>query len=54
MTFLRWLLANGKQEKVESIYRKMARINGLQVSEEAIGAFKELNTVKSEKVAVPP
>ncbi|CAK9832329.1 Solute carrier family 22 member 21 [Anthophora retusa] len=46
---VRWLLANGKQEKVESIYRKMARINGLQVSDEAIGAFKELNMVKSEK-----
>ncbi|CAK9816999.1 Solute carrier family 22 member 21 [Anthophora plagiata] len=46
---VRWLLANGKQEKVESIYRKMARINGLQVSDEAIGAFKELNMVKCEK-----
>ncbi|XP_017792387.1 PREDICTED: solute carrier family 22 member 21-like isoform X3 [Habropoda laboriosa] len=46
---VRWLLANGKHEKVESIYRKMARINGLQVSDEAIGAFKELNMVKTEK-----
>ncbi|XP_031365454.1 solute carrier family 22 member 21-like isoform X2 [Apis dorsata] len=46
---VRWLLANGKQEKVESIYRKMARINGLQISEEAIGAFKDLNMVKTEK-----
>lgn len=43
-------MANGKQEKVESIYRKMARINGLQISEEAIGAFKDLNMVKTEKV----
>ncbi|XP_076685466.1 solute carrier family 22 member 4 [Andrena cerasifolii] len=51
---VRWLLANGKQEKVESIYRKMARINGLQISEEAIGAFKELNTVKSEKTEQLP
>ncbi|XP_003398210.1 solute carrier family 22 member 21-like isoform X2 [Bombus affinis] len=46
---VRWLLANGKHEKVESIYRRMARINGLQISEEAIGAFKELNMVKTEK-----
>lgn len=35
---------------MESIYRKMARINGLQISEEAIGAFKDLNMVKTEKV----
>ncbi|XP_076385126.1 solute carrier family 22 member 21 isoform X1 [Megachile rotundata] len=46
---VRWLLANGKHEKVERIYRKMARINGLQVSEEAIGAFKDLNMVKADK-----
>ncbi|XP_060819832.1 solute carrier family 22 member 21-like isoform X1 [Bombus pascuorum] len=46
---VRWLLANGKHRKVESIYRKMARINGLQITEEAIGAFKELNMVKTEK-----
>ncbi|XP_043525779.1 solute carrier family 22 member 21-like isoform X5 [Frieseomelitta varia] len=46
---VRWLLANGKHEKVESIYRKMARINGLQISEEALGAFKDINMVKTEK-----
>ncbi|XP_029034446.1 solute carrier family 22 member 21-like isoform X1 [Osmia bicornis bicornis] len=46
---VRWLLAKGKHEKVESIYRKMARINGLQISEEAIGAFKDMNMVKAEK-----
>ncbi|KZC09576.1 Solute carrier family 22 member 21 [Dufourea novaeangliae] len=46
---VRWLLANGKHDKVEKIYRKMARLNGLQISEEAIGAFKDLNMVKSEK-----
>ncbi|CAL7943238.1 unnamed protein product [Xylocopa violacea] len=46
---VRWLLANGKHEKVESIYRKIARINGLQVSEEAIGAFKDMNMVKTDK-----
>ncbi|KOX77959.1 Solute carrier family 22 member 21 [Melipona quadrifasciata] len=50
MPFSRWLLANGKHEKVESIYRKMARINGLQISEEALGAFKDMNMVKSEKI----
>ena len=50
--FSRWLLANGKHEKVESIYQRMARINGLQISEEAIGAFKELNMVKTEKVGL--
>ncbi|XP_076246545.1 solute carrier family 22 member 21 [Calliopsis andreniformis] len=46
---VRWLLANGKHDKVERIYRKMARINGLQISDEAVGAFKELNMMKSEK-----
>ena len=50
MPFSRWLLANGKHEKVESIYRKMARINGLQISEEALSAFKDMNMVKTEKV----
>ncbi|XP_026667654.1 solute carrier family 22 member 21-like isoform X2 [Ceratina calcarata] len=46
---VRWLLANGKHEKVESIYRKMARINGMQITDEAVGAFKEMNMVKLEK-----
>ncbi|XP_017766247.1 PREDICTED: organic cation transporter protein-like isoform X1 [Eufriesea mexicana] len=46
---VRWLLANGKYDEVENIYRKMARINGLQISEEAIGAFKDLNMAKTEK-----
>ncbi|XP_076228645.1 organic cation transporter protein isoform X2 [Nomia melanderi] len=46
---VRWLLANGKHDKVDSIYRKMARMNGLRVTEEAISQFKELNTVKTEK-----
>ncbi|XP_043258725.1 solute carrier family 22 member 4-like isoform X2 [Colletes gigas] len=46
---VRWLLANGEDEKVENIYRKMARMNGLQVSEEAIGKFKALNMVNADK-----
>ncbi|XP_076183961.1 solute carrier family 22 member 4 isoform X3 [Ptiloglossa arizonensis] len=46
---VRWLLAHGKHEKVERIYRKMARMNGLPISEVAIGKFKELNMVKNEK-----
>ncbi|XP_053980028.1 organic cation transporter protein-like isoform X1 [Hylaeus volcanicus] len=46
---VRWLLANGKHEQVEVIYRKMARINGLQVSEESIKKFKELNAIKTDK-----
>ncbi|XP_076280722.1 organic cation transporter protein isoform X1 [Lasioglossum baleicum] len=46
---VRWLLANGRQDKVESIYRKMARLNGLRITDEAIGEFKELNMVKTEK-----
>lgn len=51
---VRWLLANGKHDKVESIYRQMAKINGMQISEEAIGAFKELNMVKIEKAEQTP
>lgn len=46
----RWLLSKGKHEKVEKIYRKMARMNNLQVSDEAINMFKELNTAKVETV----
>ncbi|XP_019888410.1 solute carrier family 22 member 5 isoform X2 [Ooceraea biroi] len=43
---VRWLLSKGKTDKVEKIYRKMARWNGLQVTDEAINMFKELNIVK--------
>ncbi|XP_033326051.2 organic cation transporter protein isoform X2 [Megalopta genalis] len=46
---VRWLLANGKHDKVERIYRKMARMNGLSINDEAIGEFKEVNMVKTEK-----
>ncbi|KAH0954980.1 hypothetical protein HN011_002710 [Eciton burchellii] len=45
---VRWLLSNDKTEKVEKIYRKMARMNGLQMTDEAIKAFKELNIAKPE------
>ncbi|KAL6267913.1 hypothetical protein P5V15_000981 [Pogonomyrmex californicus] len=45
---IRWLLSKGKHEEVEKIYRKMARMNGLPVSDEAINAFKELNVAKPE------
>lgn len=48
--FSRWLLSKGKHEKVEKIYRKMARMNNLQISDEAINMFKELNTAKVETV----
>ncbi|EFN82259.1 Solute carrier family 22 member 21 [Harpegnathos saltator] len=43
---IRWLLSKGKNDKVEEIYYKMARMNGLQVTEEAMNMFKELNVVK--------
>ncbi|XP_011871158.1 PREDICTED: solute carrier family 22 member 5-like isoform X2 [Vollenhovia emeryi] len=46
---VRWLLSRGKHEEVEKIYRKMARMNGLQVTDEAITAFKQLNTTKDEE-----
>lgn len=39
----RWLLSKDKHAEVERIYRKMARMNGLQVSDEAINMFKQLN-----------
>ncbi|XP_011642389.1 solute carrier family 22 member 5-like isoform X2 [Pogonomyrmex barbatus] len=45
---IRWLLSKGKHEEVEKIYRKMARMNGLPVTDEAINAFKELNVAKPE------
>lgn len=50
---VRWLLANGKQDKVEKVYRNMARMNGFTVTEEAVVAFKELNIVKTEKTEQP-
>lgn len=48
--FSRWLLLKGKSDQVEKIYYKMARMNGLQVTDEAISVFKELNVVKPEMV----
>lgn len=48
--FPRWLLSKGKDGEVEKIYRKMARMNDLQVSTEAIDIFKELNVAKVETV----
>ncbi|KAK2587577.1 hypothetical protein KPH14_003705 [Odynerus spinipes] len=43
---VRWLLANGKNKEVEKIYYKMAQMNGLEVTKEAIGVFKESNVLK--------
>ncbi|KAL0104135.1 hypothetical protein PUN28_017089 [Cardiocondyla obscurior] len=45
---VRWLLSKGKHDEVEKIYRKMARMNGLQVTDEAINKFKELNVSDDE------
>ncbi|KYQ52637.1 Solute carrier family 22 member 21 [Trachymyrmex zeteki] len=45
---VRWLLTKDKHEKVGKIYRKMARMNGLPVTDEAINAFKEINVDKEE------
>lgn len=50
LLFSRWLLSKGKNNEVEKIYRKMARMNGLQVTDEAINKFKELNVPKDETV----
>lgn len=45
---VRWLLSKGKQEEVDKIYHKMARMNGLQVTDEALNTFKKLSTAKEE------
>ncbi|CAL1676489.1 unnamed protein product [Lasius platythorax] len=45
---VRWLMSKGKNDEVEKIYRKMARMNNLQVTDEAINAFKELNVARNE------
>lgn len=45
---VRWLLSKGKHDEVEKIYRKMAGMNGLKVTDEAIDMFKELNVPKDE------
>lgn len=47
---IRWLLTQGKIDEAEKVYRQMARMNKIQVSEETIRTFTELNTEKSEKV----
>ncbi|XP_036139515.1 solute carrier family 22 member 21 isoform X2 [Monomorium pharaonis] len=50
---IRWLLAKGKHDEVEKIYRKMAQMNGLPVTNEAINAFKEMNVDKDETKSEP-
>ncbi|XP_032678535.1 organic cation transporter protein-like [Odontomachus brunneus] len=45
---VRWLLSKGKNDQVEKIYYKMARMNGLQVTDEAVREFKELNVIKPQ------
>lgn len=42
---VRWLMVNEKRDKAEKIYRKMARINGIDVGEEAFIELK--NTTKT-------
>lgn len=48
----RWLLSKGKTDKVEKIYRRMARMNNLPITDEAINIFKELNIAKNETVCL--
>ncbi|XP_070158321.1 organic cation/carnitine transporter 2 isoform X2 [Polyergus mexicanus] len=45
---IRWLLSKGKDDEVERIYCKMARMNNLQVTNEAINIFKELNVAENK------
>ncbi|KYN19974.1 Solute carrier family 22 member 5, partial [Trachymyrmex cornetzi] len=45
---VRWLLSKDKHEEVNQIYHKMARMNGLQVTDEAINTFKELSVIKTK------
>ena len=44
--FIRWLLANDKREMAEKVYRKMARVNKINLTEEA---FLELKSMNDEK-----
>ncbi|CAB0035149.1 unnamed protein product [Trichogramma brassicae] len=43
---VRWLLANDKRDRAEKVYRKMAKVNKLDISEEA---FLELKNINDEK-----
>ncbi|KAG5308113.1 S22A4 protein, partial [Acromyrmex insinuator] len=45
---IRWLLTKNEHKKVGKIYCKMARMNGLPVTDEAINTFKEINVDKEE------
>ncbi|KAJ8682283.1 hypothetical protein QAD02_018075 [Eretmocerus hayati] len=46
---VRWLLANDKREVAEKVYRKMARVNKIDLSEEAFLELRNANEKKSEK-----
>ncbi|XP_018403845.1 PREDICTED: organic cation transporter protein-like [Cyphomyrmex costatus] len=45
---VRWLMSKKKYEEMDKIYYKMARMNGLKVTDEAINTFKEQNITKAE------
>ncbi|XP_018362951.1 PREDICTED: organic cation transporter protein-like isoform X2 [Trachymyrmex cornetzi] len=49
---VRWLMSKKKYEKVDKIYYKMARMNGLQVTNEAINMFREQNVAETKSELV--
>ncbi|XP_014213787.1 organic cation transporter protein-like [Copidosoma floridanum] len=45
---VRWLLANDKRDMAEKVYRKMASVNKLDITEEAFLELKSTNTKEAE------
>jgi len=43
-------VSKNKHDEVEKIFHKMIRMNGLQVTDEALNKFKELSVTKDETV----
>ena len=49
-SFYRWLIANKRTERVEKIYKRMAKINGYEMSESKMSVWKKLTGVSETQV----
>lgn len=50
MFCFRWLIANGKHEEVDKIYKKMAKMNGTNITGANVSIYKELNVGNHQTV----
>lgn len=49
---IRWLLANDKRDLAEKVYRKMARVNKIDFTEEAFSELSSMNDGKANGVSL--